>query len=70
MSHITLKEFFELDTRDAAILAGCATLTGAICSIGVEWIAPWVDKNSAILLFGSLGGLVGLIIMQLSRRGR
>jgi hypothetical protein len=70
MIHSTLKELLNLDAKDAAMVAGCATLTGAICSIGVQWVAPWVDKNSAIFLFGSLGGLVGLVALAYWRRNR
>ncbi len=60
--------FFNLSTKDIAILAGCASLAGAITSIIVTNVSPWLGHNWSVLVGGFIGCLIGNALLHRLRR--
>lgn len=60
----------ELDTKDVATIAGCATLAGSLTSLGVDLIGASVDKDFAMFVCGGIAGSLCLALLTWLRARR
>lgn len=63
-------ELLELDTKDIATTAGCATLSGSLTSLGIDLIGANVDKNFAMFVVGGISGILCLALLTWLRARR
>lgn len=67
---VICREVAEIDTRDLAVTAGCASLAGGICGALSSLLAPYVDQNVAVFIAGAIGGTIGLAVSRKLKKGR
>ncbi len=65
-----LQGLLELDTKDIATTAGCATLAGSLTSMSVDLIGASVDKDFAIFVCGGISGVLCLALLTWMRARR
>jgi len=71
MLHPYFHGLLDLSTRDIAVLAGSASLCGAVSSLIGQAIAPPLNDAPALLIAGFIGMLAGnWLIYRLRRKGR
>ncbi|MDG9891231.1 hypothetical protein [Pseudomonas juntendi] len=64
------REVSDIDTRDLAVTAGCASLAGGVCSTLASLLAPYLDMNIAVFIAGAIGGMIGLAVSRKLKKGR
>lgn len=71
MIHPYFHGFLDLSTRDIAVLAGSASLCGAVTSMLGQIIYPQLGEAPALLIAGFFGMLAGnWLLYRLRRKDR